>query len=57
MIAPDRFALTIHPIPGVDQRISRIAAEHAQTGEVTTAGSCSLATGTPMTRCSRSCSN
>ena len=38
MIIPDRFALTIHPIPGVDQRITRIAAEHAQSGEVTTAG-------------------
>ena len=38
MITPDKFALTIHPIPGVDQRITRIAAEHAQTREAATAG-------------------
>jgi hypothetical protein len=38
MITPGKFALTIHPIPGTDQRITRIAAEHSQTGEVTTAG-------------------
>jgi hypothetical protein len=38
VITPDRFALTIQPIPGVDHRITRIAAKHAQTGEATTAG-------------------
>jgi hypothetical protein len=38
MIKPDRFALTLRPIPGVDARITRISAEHSQTGEVTTAG-------------------
>jgi len=38
MIKPDRFALTLYPIPGVDPRINRIAAEHPQTGEATTAG-------------------
>lgn len=38
MIKPGRFALTLHPIPGVDPRITRISAKHSKTGEATTAG-------------------